>query len=93
MPSTIRGRWTLCDGAGVNMKNSEKQEYKPTVEDAYFYIMCPCKCGRAFPIEYSPHSSDIPEFGNKVWKALVGEKGHEGAIEFLHEKVDSLGLD
>ncbi len=72
------------------MSNDEMKEYKPMVEEAFFHIMCPCKCGRAFPIEYSPQSSDIPKFANKIWRALACEKGQEGAIEYIHEKVDAL---
>ncbi len=75
------------------MMNDDMQDYQPMVEEAFFYIMCPCHCGRAFPVEYSPYSSDIPEFGNKVWSALAGEKGQEGAIEYLHEKVDALEVN
>ena len=56
--------------------------------EADFYIICPCNCGRALPIEYSPFANDIPEFGNKIWQHLVHERGLEGAIQYLHEKVD-----
>ncbi len=56
--------------------------------EAFFYIVCPCNCGRALPIEYSPFANDVPEFGNKIWQHLAHEKGLEGAIEYLHEKVE-----
>ncbi len=55
---------------------------------AHFYIVCPCNCGRALPIEYSPFANDIPEFGNKIWQHLVHERGLEGAIQYLHEKAE-----
>lgn len=65
-----------------------KELLKPMAEEAFFFIICPCNCGRALPIEYSPFANDIPEFGNKIWQYLVDDKGLEGAVQYLHETVE-----
>jgi hypothetical protein len=67
------------------MLNEKKRGFKPIVEEDVFQIVCPCGCGWVLPIEYTPSSDDISEFGNKIWQVLIGEKGLSGAIEFLHE--------
>ncbi len=72
------------------MNNREREEASgPAGENAFLYIVCPCNCGRALAVEYTSHSGDVSEFGNKIWRQLACENGLEGAIEYLHENTES----
>ena len=73
------------------MPDNKKKKPRSNAASALFYIECPCHCGRALPIEYTPRANriDINQFGNKIWTRLVSENGFEGAIEFLHENASN----
>ncbi len=75
--------------AKTTMDNEKKSTSEPTGKGATFYIVCPCECGRAYPVKYTPGSSDVSELGNKLWQNMASEKGLEGAIEFLHVNADA----
>ena len=68
--------------------NNENNEASEPTEEMLLYIICPCNCGRAVPLMSTSCSGDISELANQVRQRLLSEKGLEGAIEFLHERVD-----
>ncbi len=65
------------------MFNQNKIE-RPNFDDPHFDIICPCGCGRGLPIQNTPYTHDVRDFGNIIWQQLLKDKGREDAIAFLH---------
>ena len=79
-------KWCIMETMTI-MNNENKETSEPT-GGMFFYIVCPCNCGRAVPLVCTPCSGDISELANQVWQRTISEKGLEGAIEFIHEMID-----